>query len=93
MEGKKYENEQRIIFFFLFSFQFLKSLKFVWGLPKRKFLLGKLFHAGKTSGKGTLPPLKNIPLTPLAIIITIIIMVLAKWCLYRLANASFDFIH
>ena len=46
----------------VFYSHFLKTLKFVLGLPKWKFSTGKkAFHAGKM----TLPPLKNIPLTPL----------------------------
>ena len=55
--------------FFLFCFfadHFLKPLKFVWGLPKWKLLLGKksILHQEK-SGKVTFPLLKNIPLMPL----------------------------
>ena len=42
-------------------------MKFVWGLPKWKFLQEKrAFRARKKSGKVTLPLLKNIPLTPLS---------------------------
>ena len=50
---------------------FLKPLKFVWGLPNEngQFLPRTwnhtVFHARKKSGKLTLSPLKNIPLTPL----------------------------
>ena len=55
-------------FFFFLAFHFLKSLKSVWGLGQ--FLPGKsIFHAGKKSGKVTLPPppllLENISLTSL----------------------------
>ena len=40
----------------------------IWDLPKNgQFVPGKvIFHAGKKSGKLTLPPLKDIPLTPLS---------------------------
>ena len=47
-----------------FSFHFSKRLKFVLGVPKREFYTGKKdFTRGKKSGKMTLPPQKNIPLT------------------------------
>ena len=73
LKGKrwKFENERgkgikmsRGLFILLFSFRFLKPLKFVWG---GQFLPGKIiFHAWKKSGKLNLPPLKKkIPLTPL----------------------------
>ena len=46
-------------FFFFLLVTFSKPLKFVWGLPNWKFLPGKrAFHAGKKSGKVTLPSWK-----------------------------------
>ena len=57
MEGKKYD--------FKWAGDLLKPLKFVWGLTKMKLLLEKAFEAGKKSEKVTLPPLENIPLSPL----------------------------
>ena len=55
-EGKL-PNEERTFF----SFSFL-------GLPKLKFTTGKKhFTPGKKSGKMTLPPQKNYPVTPLLI--------------------------
>ena len=45
-------------------FSLLKPLKFVCGVPKWKFL-PKQKHFTKKLGNVTLPPLKNIPLTPL----------------------------
>ena len=51
-------------FFFFFFFHFWKRRKFV--LPKWKFPTGKKhFTPGKKSGKMTLPPQKNMPVTPL----------------------------
>ena len=50
-----------LFFFFFFTCHFLKPLKFVWGLLKKKII----FHTGKKSGKLTSPVLKNISLTPL----------------------------
>ena len=54
---------------FFFAFRFWKPLKFVLGLLKWMgysiLYREKAFHARKKSGKMTLPPLKNIPLTPL----------------------------
>ena len=47
-------------FCFCFAFHFSKPLKFVLGLPKWEH-----FTPGEKSGKMTLSPLKNIPLTPL----------------------------
>ena len=50
----------------IFAFHFSKPLKFVLGLPKWECSAGKKhFTLGKKSGKITLPPLKNIPLTPI----------------------------
>ena len=52
--------------FFFFAFHFWKRRKFVLGLPKREFSTGKNhFTSGKKSGKMTLPPQKNMPVTPL----------------------------
>ena len=59
--------EALFFFFFFFAFHFSKQLKFVLGVPKWKFSTGKnAFHAGKKSGKMTLPPQKNFPVTPLS---------------------------
>ena len=53
-------------FFFFFAFHFWKRRKFVLGLPKWEFCTGKKhFTPGKKSGKITLPPQKNMPVTPL----------------------------
>ena len=74
MEGERYENEQRtsfyLFFIYLFIYLFCLSLfettGICFGLPKWTILPGKIiFHAGKKSGNLTLPPLKNIPPTPL----------------------------
>ena len=68
MEGGKSSKMRRRgpFFFFSFAFHFSKSLKFVLGLPKWRFSTGrKLFTPGKKSGKMTLPPWKNFPVTPL----------------------------
>ena len=55
-----------VFFFFFFAFYFSKPLKFVLGLPKWKFSTGKKhFTPGKKSEKMTLPPQKNLPVTPL----------------------------
>ena len=51
---------------FFFAFHFWKQRKFVLGLPKWEFSTGKKhFTSGKKSGKMTLPPQKNMPVTPL----------------------------
>ena len=51
---------------FFFAFHFWKRRKFVLGLPKWEFSTGKKhFTPGKKSGKMTLPPQKNMPVTPL----------------------------
>ena len=43
-----------------------KRWKFVLGLPEWEFSTGKKhFTPGKKSGKMTLPPQKNMPVTPL----------------------------
>ena len=53
-------------FFFFLLFNFQKPQKFVLGLPKWDFSTGeKHFRPGKKSGKMTLPPLKNVLVTPL----------------------------
>ena len=70
MEGEKLQNEKRTIFFFFFFllFHFSKPLKFVLGLPKWELSTGKKhFSSRKKSGKTTLPPLKNTPLTPVIV--------------------------
>ena len=68
MEGGKLQNGERTFFLF-FAFHFSKPLKFVLGLTKWEFSTGKKhFTTGKKSGKMTLPPLKNIPLTPLLLL-------------------------
>ena len=55
--------------FVLFVFHFSKPLKKILGLPKWKFSTGKKhFTPGKKSGKMTLPPQKNFPVTPLDIL-------------------------
>ena len=64
---KTSEKEVRtFFFFFFFAFHFWKWQKFVLGLPKWEFSAGKKhFTPGKKSGKMTLPPQKNMPVTPL----------------------------
>ena len=85
MEVKNLQNEERTFFsflfffffylfiyllFFFFALHFSKLLKFVLGLPKWKFPTGKRhFTPGKKSGKMTLPPQKNFPVTPLVTMI------------------------
>ena len=55
-----------VLFFFFFACHFSKRQKFVLGLPKWKFSTGKKhFTPGKKSGKMTLPPQKNVPVTHL----------------------------
>ena len=52
-------------FFFFFACHFSKLLKFVLGLPKWKFSTEKkFFMPGKKSGKMTLAPQKDFPVTP-----------------------------
>ena len=72
MEVGKVTKEVRNFFFFffffflLFTFENDGNLFFVLGLPKWEFSTGKSrFHAGKKSGKMTLPAQKNMPVTPL----------------------------
>ena len=58
-----------LVCLFFFAFHFSKRLKFVLGPPKWKFSTGKKhFMPGKKSGKMTLPPRKNMPVTPLSTI-------------------------
>ena len=68
---ENFENMERtflFFFFFFFSFHFSKPLKFVLSLPKWEFSSGKKhFTPGKKIRKKWLPPLKNIPLTPLIV--------------------------
>ena len=60
------------LFFFFFFFSFLlfifeKDGNLFWVYQNGNFLPGKShFHAGKKSGKMTLLPQKNMPVTPLA---------------------------
>ena len=57
----------RTFFFFLFT---LKMMEISLGLPKLEFFTGKKhFTSGKKSRKITLPPQKNMPVTPLCYII------------------------
>ena len=67
MEGGKVRKwREDFFFFFFFAVHFSKPLTFILGLPKWEFSTGKKhFMPGKKSGKMTLHPLKNIPLTPL----------------------------
>ena len=59
---EKLQNEERTFFFFFFSL--LKTTKICFESNKMGiFYWEKAFHVGKKSGKMTLPPLKNIPLT------------------------------
>ena len=52
-------------FFFFFAFHFWKRRNFVLGPPKWEFSTRKKhFMPGKKSGKITLPPQKNMPVTP-----------------------------
>ena len=54
------------VFVLFFAFHFSKPLKFALGAPKWEFSTEKKhFMPGKNSGKMTLSPLKNFPLTPL----------------------------
>ena len=54
------------VLFFFFAFHFWKPRKFVLDLPKWEFSTGKnISRRGKKSGKMTLPPQKNMPVTPL----------------------------
>ena len=64
MEGGELQNEERTFF----RFSLLKTTEICFGSTKMGiFYQEKAFHAGKKSGKMTLPLLKNIPLTPLAL--------------------------
>ena len=55
-------------FFFFFSFSLFKTTEICFGSTNMgTFYCEKAFHAaGKKIGEMTLPPLKNIPLTPYA---------------------------
>ena len=63
---EKLQNEERTFFFlFFFASHFSKPLKLVLGLQKWKFSTRKKhFMPGIKSGKMTLPPQKNFPVTP-----------------------------
>ena len=76
MAGGKIENGRRksykmmrglFFFFFFFFFHFSKPLEFVLGLPRMGIFYREKSISGreKKSGEMTLPPLKNVPLTPL----------------------------
>ena len=68
MEWGKVTKSGEDLFFFP-PFHFSKWLKFVLGQPKWEFSTGKkYFTLGKKSGKITLPPQKNILVTPLPIL-------------------------
>ena len=63
-EGKLQNAEGTFFFFFFFSL--FKTTKICFGSTKMEFFYReKAFHAGKKSGKMTLPPQKNFPVTPL----------------------------
>ena len=67
MEGGKSNKMRRGLFFFFFFFCFslFKTTKICFGSTKMGiFYQEKTFHAGKKSGKITLPPFKSIPLKP-----------------------------
>ena len=69
-QKEKLQNEEETFFFpfpFIFAFHFSKPLKFVLGLPKWEFSIGKKnFTPGKKSVKMTLPLWKIfLLLTPL----------------------------
>ena len=67
IEGGKSSKMRRGLFFFFSLFTFSKRQKFVLGLPKWKFSIGKKhFTPRKISGKMTLPPQKKFPVTPLS---------------------------
>ena len=56
--------EDLFFFFFLFTFENYRNL--FWIYQNGNFLPGKKhFTPGKKSGKMTLPPQKNMPVTPL----------------------------
>ena len=58
---EKFQNEERTFFCLLF-----KTTKICFGSTQMEiFYREKAFHAGKKSGKITLPPQKNFPVTPL----------------------------
>ena len=60
-----------VLFCFVFSFSLFKTTEFFFSLPKWEFSTRKKhFTPGKKSGKMTLPPLKNISLTPLPLTLT-----------------------
>ena len=67
--GKDKGANESFFFFFFFTSLF-ETLEICLGSTKRKiFYQEKAFHASeKKSGKVTLPPLKNIPLTTLAMV-------------------------
>ena len=55
-----------LFFFFFFFFSLFKTTEICFGSTRMGiFYQEKSFHAGKKSGNMTLPPMKNIPLTPL----------------------------
>ena len=67
MEGRKSLKMRTFFFFFFLLFTF-QTTKICFGATKMEILYQeKAFHAGKKSGKMTLPPQKNFPVTPLTI--------------------------
>ena len=67
--GKVIKRGEDLFFFFFFSFSLLKTTEICFGSTKMGILYReKAFHAGKKkSGKMTLPPQKNMPVTPLLV--------------------------
>ena len=66
--GKVIKRGEDLFFFFFFLlFTFENNRNLFLGLPKWEFSTGKKhFMPGKKSGKMTLPPQKNMPVTPLS---------------------------
>ena len=58
--------EDLFLFFFFLLFTFENDRNLFWVYLNGNFLQEKTIHAGKKSGKMTLPPQKNMPATPLA---------------------------
>ena len=63
-KAEKLQNEEGPPPFF-FSFHFSKPLKLFWVYQNGNFLPGESISRREKSGKMTLPPLKNVPLTSL----------------------------
>ena len=64
--SKKSKRVEDLFFFFFFAFHFWKRQKFVWVYQNGNFLPGNSISRWKKSGKMTLPPQKNMPVTPLS---------------------------